>query len=88
MRPSIAILEPLMSRIRLSPARLTMDTVVPARSPRLERNFLVSSLPVILSTTALSPILQKVMGSPGTAPDVQDLPQGSASMSIIIFRNN
>jgi len=83
--PSMAIFEPLTSRIRLFPARLTTVTEPPTRNPRPARNFLVSSLPDILVMVALSPTLHMITGRPGTAPVLQDALAETASMSIIIL---
>ena len=81
--PSMAIFEPLTSRIRLFPARLTTVTEPPAMNPRPFRNFFTSSLPEILAMVALSPTLHMVTGRPGMAPGLQVVPEGAASMSII-----
>jgi hypothetical protein len=81
MLPSMAILDPLTSRIKLSPERLTTETLPPARKPRLARNLLVSSLPEILEMVALSPTLHIVIGKHG--PPV--LARHDA-VSLMIFR--
>jgi hypothetical protein len=72
MLPSMAILDPLTSRMKLSPERLTTETLPPARNPSPARNLLVSSLPEILEMVALSPTLHMVMGHCG-APARNDV---------------
>jgi len=79
MLPSMAILDPLTSRMKLSPERLTTETLPPARNPRPARNLLVSSLPDILEMVALSPTLHMVIGHWGAA--------ALDTVSLMIFRN-
>ena len=79
MLPSMAILDPLTSRMKLSPERLTTETLPPARNPSPARNLLVSSLPDILEIVALSPTLHIVMGHWGAA--------AHDTVSLMIFWN-